>query len=154
MICDTVDSLRRYFVESDAWIKAVDFISSLPETPKSGRIEIDGDNLFAVIDRYNTKPVEGAKIETHGRYADIQLVLEGEELIGWQPADDRLAVVEEYNEESDIAFYEPTEFTLSKLRPGLACVYLPGEYHMPQLRVSEQSTAVCKVVVKIKASLL
>lgn len=154
MICDTVDNLKNYFAQSEAWKKALDFIDDLPESPELGRVDIDGDDVFAVIDRYNTKPVEGAKIETHAKYADIQLLLEGEEIIGWQPKDENLMVLDEYSEEKDIAFYEPTDFISSKLRSGLACVYLPGEYHMPQLNAVEESKEVCKVVVKINASLL
>lgn len=154
MICDSVDALHFFYKGSDAWKLAVDFLDGLTDNVEEGKHVIDGDKVFAFVSRYDTRSVDGADMEIHEKYADIQILLEGEELIGWQAKDENLPLTVEYSPENDIAFYAAGEFSTIKLRPGVAAVYLPKEYHMPQLKVGDRSEPVTKVVVKIDASLL
>ncbi len=154
MICDTVGALKSFFTQSCAWQQALEFIAGLTPEIESGKYVIDGDNVFAVVSRYDTRPEDGAEMETHKKYADIQLLLAGEEFIAWQPKDDNLPLTVEYCSEKDIAFYAAGDCTMCKLRPGLAAVFMPTEYHMPQLMVGSKTEPVTKVVVKIDASLL
>jgi len=46
-----------------------------------GRHEYKGDTIYISSDLYTTEKAETRKYEFHKRYADLQVVLEGEELI-------------------------------------------------------------------------
>ncbi|NDG71800.1 MAG: DUF386 domain-containing protein, partial [Proteobacteria bacterium] len=70
-----------------------------------GRYEIDGDRVFALVQKYTTKPVESALYEAHRRYSDIQFIFSGRETILWAP----LAAMSEqtmpYDEAKDAALW-------------------------------------------------
>ncbi|GHV92318.1 hypothetical protein AGMMS50268_28210 [Spirochaetia bacterium] len=44
-----------------------------------GKIEIAGEEVYATLSVYTTKLPEETKYESHRRYADIQMVVEGKE---------------------------------------------------------------------------
>jgi hypothetical protein len=48
-----------------------------------GRIEIDGNAIFALIQEYQTVPSEEKKPEAHRKYIDVQYVFQGSEIIGY-----------------------------------------------------------------------
>jgi beta-galactosidase beta subunit len=61
-----------------------------------------------------------------------------------------LIVVEEYNSEKDIAFYEtPEEITKVILKPGLFCILFPDDAHQPACLI-DKPAEVRKVVIKIR----
>ncbi len=59
--------------------KAFDFLktSDLVNMP-CGKYEIDGENIFAIIQEYETKPIEDGKWK-HTKYHDIQYIISGQE---------------------------------------------------------------------------
>ncbi|BCL74834.1 hypothetical protein JHS3_05700 [Jeongeupia sp. HS-3] len=120
----------------------------------AGRYEIDGDRLFFMIQEMLTQPFEAGKPEAHHRYADIQLLLSGEEGFGVAPADAALAVVDDRFDSRDIAFYAaPANEQRINLQPGDFVVFYPGELHRPG-RCVAGSMPIRKVVVKIDRALL
>ncbi len=48
-----------------------------------GRVEIDGDQVFAFVQEYTSKPMEQGRWEAHVKYIDIQYIVSGEEQIGY-----------------------------------------------------------------------
>ena len=48
---------------------------------EDGRHEVDGDDLFYLLQSYDTKEVNDAP-EAHKKYADIQFLISGREKIG------------------------------------------------------------------------
>ena len=48
-----------------------------------GRIEIDGDQVFALVQAYTSKPIDQGRSEAHRNYIDIHYVAEGEENMGY-----------------------------------------------------------------------
>ncbi len=155
MIFDATSTFNNYYKGNKTWAKIGEFIESLSLDTETGKHVIDGDDLFAFVSKYETRPLEGAEMEIHHTYTDIQILLSGEELIGQQPEDENLTLTKAYDSDNDIAFYEATEFGAIKLRPGVFAAYYPKEYHMPQLQVAPGiAEPVMKVVVKVKADLL
>ena len=51
-----------------------------------GRTDIDGDRIFVLIDHRDGRGRNGARLEAHRRYIDIQYTFDGMEEIGWTPA--------------------------------------------------------------------
>ncbi len=112
-----------------------------------GRHDI-ADGVFVNVMTYEPRPKEGATAETHENYADIQLILEGEELMG-VPAG-KLGEVTPYSAEKDIAIWSG-EFAYLTMKAGDWCMFMPGEAHAPSIR--DDSTCcrqVKKAVFKIK----
>src|SRR5262245_49167940 len=69
-----------------------------------GKYELDGQNVFAIVQRYQTRPKEKCAWEAHRKYADVQFVLSGAERMGWAPISG-LTVRDPYNAEKDVAFF-------------------------------------------------
>jgi len=109
-----------------------------------------GDDCFALLQGYMTKPVAEAAFEAHRIYADIQVILGGEETLLWTPLEDVGAVTEPYVAEKDIAFYaSPKRSTALHLRAGEFAMFFPTDAHAPGLQTSGP-VAVRKVVIKVK----
>ncbi|MCD4824599.1 MAG: YhcH/YjgK/YiaL family protein [Phycisphaerae bacterium] len=149
MIVDSIHNASAYRALSGRIAAALTYLAetdftSLPD----GRDEIQGDEVFAIVQRYQTKPLEQGKWEAHRKYIDVQGVIEGQERIGFGDVTD-MRVVEEYCPESDLVFLDGSgEFVT--LSPGMFMLLFPHEAHMPCI-TSGQPSQVTKVVVKILA---
>lgn len=87
--------------------------------------------------------------ESHRKYIDIQVVVEGEELM--EVADiSKLPVTESYDEARDVIIYgDYRDTTVLRLSAGEGAVYFPQDGHMPNLRVGTDPVRMRKVVVKV-----
>jgi YhcH/YjgK/YiaL family protein len=135
--------------------KALNYLKNNDFNKKEiGREEIDGDNMFAMVQEYQTKPKAECKPEAHVKYVDIQYIVSGKEGIGYGPLSDKNPVKEDKLAEKDIIFYQTVENESDVvLGQGMYGIYYPSDVHRPKCAVGE-STTVRKVVVKIKASTL
>jgi YhcH/YjgK/YiaL family protein len=115
-----------------------------------GEYKVDGENLFYIVDEYETKPSEEGRLEIHRRYLDIQYIVSGEECIGVAPLE---GLTEEtlYDGQKDLAFYkfEPSMSQLH-LKQGMFAIFWPNEPHMPCRRIGSTSEKVKKIVVKVR----
>jgi len=119
--------------------------SPLPD----GRYELDGDNLFALVQRYTTKPAEGRLPEAHRKYIDLQMVTEGRECIGWAPLAELTEASEEFSKGGDIAFYSGQIQINITLNKGCFSLLYPEDAHLPCTQIDGPEEVV-KVVFKIK----
>ena len=71
---DGLDTVMPYTPEKDCGL------SRIP-APEAGRVELDGDKLYASVQYYNPKTPNLEKFEAHRDYVDIQLLLAGSETI-------------------------------------------------------------------------
>jgi biofilm protein TabA len=111
----------------------------------TGRHEIDGDRVFALVSSYEPKPLSAGKWEAHRRYLDLQYVATGVERFGIVPID-RLDSGE-YIPEKDITWLTGSGDFVT-LGSGQFVIVWPGEAHMPGLDSGVPGT-VRKIVVKI-----
>lgn len=147
MIHDLIANWRHYNWPSERFNVGFYHLERLPESSPEGRIDIDGDNVYCMIQNYETKPREEQKYEAHRNYADIQIVLQGTESILWAPQKE-LKIAKPY--ETDAEFYDlednPTDIVL---KPGRFCVLFPQDAHAPcTIHVKKQK--VRKAVIKIR----
>lgn len=117
-----------------------------------GRVDIDGERVFALVQRYETVMTDAPRFEYHRKYIDIQYIVSGEEIIGWAPAE-RMTITEAYDEEKDICFgTAPTGgITPVYLKEGQLAVLYPEDGHAPKL-AADKPSSVFKIVVKVAAS--
>ena len=139
----------------DAWKMAFRFIASLDENSEERRYELQGKEMYAVVERYQTKDPTIALPEAHQRYADIQVILSGAECIGWHPTSE-LTINTPYDHKKDIAFYAQPDTACTELAliPGRFALFLPSDAHMPGMHLKGKPAEVKKVVVKIAIELL
>jgi len=92
-------SLHPRFDKAFEYLRETDF-SLLDD----GKYEIEGENIFALVQEYNTKDAKDAKPEAHKKYIDIQYIHSGTELIGVATIKNQVIVVSD--PEKDITFYD------------------------------------------------
>lgn len=152
MIIDRLENAEAYMVSGELR-EAFSFLRGLGVDTPEGEHEIRGRRIFARVMRYQSIPREQGKLESHRRYADIQVLLSGKEFIEWVPvegSDDAF-----YDSEADVSFHPVPESAhgLFMLTPGLFALFLPGDAHMPMLQAGQVSGPVTKVVIKVEAGL-
>ncbi len=150
MILDQIKHVELYYPLGENFRKAFEFLKNSDlENIGEGKYEIDGENVFAIVQNYDTKPRTAGKWEAHKKYADIQYIVSGKEKIGFSfPA--KMIVTEEYNSDKDIMFLKG-EGDFLILGSGCFAIFFPTDIHMPGIAV-DLSTAVKKVVIKVKVS--
>jgi YhcH/YjgK/YiaL family protein len=149
MIADSIQNSTRYPF-GPAWTTAFEFLKTLMPDSETGKRLIQGTELFVGVDTYETKPRSAAKLETHRKYVDIQVLLCGTEVIEVFPKQG-LTVSEPYNPEKDAEFYQvPADpGTRIALSPGRFIVFFPEDAHMPCLMAGRSPEPVKKVVIKV-----
>lgn len=124
--------------------------TNLAVLPK-GRIDIDGDRIFAVVQDYSTRPKDDIRPEAHASYVDLQYVVSGKESVGFGHIATAPAAIEDFIEERDVRFYgEVPEESSLILSAGSYAVFYPWDVHRPGCVVSTPED-VRKVIVKILA---
>lgn len=154
MISDSIQNSSLYPF-GPAWEVAFAFIKTLTPETATGKQFIQGERLYAGVDTYSTKTRDIAKLETHRKYIDIQLLLSGTEVIEVFPRHS-LTINEPYNPERDAEFYcvPPRSPARMLLTPGHFLVFFPDDAHMPCLVAGNSPEAVKKVVIKMAVELL
>lgn len=112
-----------------------------------GKIEINGENLYAVRANYMTKSKEESPWEAHRAYIDIHYIIEGEELVGYAPIGD-MDITKEYDPVDD-AVLGQADGAYIKMKSGDFVVFYPDDAHKPAVESGEKSE-VKKLIVKVK----
>lgn len=151
MIICSLENLDRYAALSEAFAKAVAWIGSgVWQYMTDGRYEIDGTRVYGLLMTVDTTGESEKRYEAHRRYADIQICLEGDEVIMARGITDLRTVVE-YSDEKDILFFHDPESGPAYRIPlarGTAAVFFPEDAHKPCVAPGTPGP-VRKLVVKI-----
>lgn len=116
-----------------------------------GRHNIDGDNVFAIVNDYAPRDRTTAPFEIHRDYIDVQFVVSGEEACGCLPLAGRTPDTE-YNAQRDFAEFHSAPLldkaNFVTLKAGMFAIFFPEDIHMPG--AAPGSEQVRKVVVKVR----
>ena len=150
MIIDKIENAHLYKNISERINKSFEYIrtTDLKNLP-AGKYPIDGENIFALVSEYQTKPEQEGKLEAHKKYIDVQYVISGEELMGYAPLGGQ-KVLDPYKEENDIVFYTGDK-SFTKVSEGMFAIFFPEDVHMPGI-ASGKSSSVKKLVIKVRTS--
>ncbi len=120
----------------------------LLKTFKDGINQIDDDNYF-VKTNYSMRKMNEQFFESHRKYIDIHLILDGEELFAVSPIED-LQVIKNYDESADCLIYDKKldNSTLMKIKKGNLILFYPNDGHMTAL--GDMKDNVTKVIFKVK----
>ena len=111
-----------------------------------GRSEIDGNNVYAMVQKGFGKGKKSAKLEAHEKYIDIQYVVAGAELIGVRRVSDCRKALTRYNKAKDIKYFDDLPERYIKLEPGDFAILFPGDAHAPLSGLYEHHKVVVKVI--------
>lgn len=147
--------LKERFSDNSFLVKGLEFIQNFDPKTKDGRIEIDGENVFANVASAKTHPPKARFYECHRDYIDIQYVFSGMQKVYWLPTarlGDKLCedVYEPENELyrfSNLDEYE-AEIVLGN---GNFAIFYPEDAHKCLCRFGDyEEIRVCVVKVKVK----
>lgn len=149
MIIDFLKNSQQYESLHPLFRKAFEFMQDFAknDTP-DGKYEIIGDELFALVQSYNTFPVSQCRHEAHNQYIDIQFVVKGKEIIKVAPVEG-LTPTAPYSMDNDIVFFNEKDGYDIQMTEGMYIILYPWEAHMPRC-IFEQETNTKKIVMKIK----
>jgi YhcH/YjgK/YiaL family protein len=136
--CTALPQLRRAFE-----VLASQDVSTWPD----GRVELDGDRMFALPQGYLTRPAAQCRWEAHRRCIDIQYIISGREAMGYAPLS-TLKPVTAFDETKDVGFYDGTGSIIT-VEAGMFAIFFPHDAHMPCMQVAGHPESVRKVVVKV-----
>lgn len=135
---------REYWDQALAWLRNTDL-----DKIATGKYNISGDQVYALVSEGPTKDLEFTKWEAHLKYIDIQYVASGKEKIG-VAALSKAVEIEPFNVEKDIGFFEIPEpdckYYLAE--PGTFFIFFPQDAHRPGIRVKGNDSDK-KIVIKI-----
>lgn len=147
MIIDTLDNAALYQGLERKIRMAFDYLAHTDLSAITpGRYALDGDQVYALVEHYTTRPREQGVWEAHRRYLDVQYVVEGLETIGYAHIAS-LSITQPYSLEKDRTLFAGTGDFLT-VRAGTFLVFFPEDGHIPGLVCGEPQT-VCKVVIKV-----
>jgi len=152
MIVDTLNNLDLYSHISPRLATALAHLAETDFTQlEVGSYELEGKDLFVIVNDYKTKPKEVEPFEVHKRYIDVQYVVSGEEEFGYLPLVEQLPSMA-YNEQHDYAEFDyetnKNEAAFIPLKAGMFAIFFPDDMHMPG--TSAIPNSVRKVVIKVK----
>jgi YhcH/YjgK/YiaL family protein len=149
MVIDRLENSALYQHFGPKFIKAFQYLreTDFAQVPK-GKYEIDGTDIIAIVNEYDTVPASGEQMEAHKQYIDIQYIVSGQELIGHDLLQGQ-APSKAYDETADYWLFGGAPSFFSRMEPGMFAIFYPTDLHMPNIRVDE-AVAVKKVVMKVR----
>jgi biofilm protein TabA len=146
MILDRLEQLQRYMPLGKRFEKAVEFLAREDLNQlAAGKHEIDGDSVYAMVSRNPGRTREGARLEAHQQYVDIQVVLAGLDNIGWKSVSQCSQPDGVYIEQRDVHFFLDEPDVWVAVKPGSFAIFFPGDAHLP----SVSTGVIHKIVVKV-----
>jgi len=146
MILDTLAHAERYRALHPLFERAFDFLRDTDLMALApGKHDVQGEQIFAIVEACEGRTRAEAKLECHRRYIDIQLVLAGVDEMGWKPVAECLDPQTEYDAARDIRFFNDTPSSWIATPPGAFCLIFPEDAHAPLVGTG----MIRKVVVKI-----
>ena len=135
MILDSLKNAALYAELHPRFKTVFDYIASHDlAAMECGRHDIDGDNIFVVVQEWDLRPTSEARLELHRKYIDIQLLLKGPaEEFGWSEKKDCLKPEADFDEQKDVQFFTDVPQCFYSVKKGQFSILFPEDGHAPML---------------------
>lgn len=121
-----------------------------PDNYPGGKVEIDGDNLFLLLNTYETRDPANAQFEAHEKYIDVMYMVEGEEIIYVKPTDCLQEITKPYDQAIDALLAKLDDDAIPvRLTAGTFVILFPQDAHAPACYDTVPQT-VKKIIGKVK----
>jgi biofilm protein TabA len=150
MIVDQLSASAAYESLHPLFPRAFAYLRSFDVKAEDGKYELQGQDLVAIVQRYQTAPSADKLWEAHLTYGDIQVVYQGLEICGH--ADQQtLVVTKPYIAEKDVEKYATpsSPSALLTLGRGNFAVFYPQDGHQPGVQIGAPGE-ILKVVIKFR----
>ena len=148
MIVDIIENADLYAGKETRLAAALEYLRKTDfSNLANGKHEIDGEDVFALVQEYDSRLEEGAEFEAHRKYADVHYVREGSERVGYSHIQ-RLTTSVPYDEDKDCEMLRGKGDSVT-LFAGMFAVTFPEDAHMPSLAILNPAP-VKKIVVKVR----
>ncbi|MBI2823500.1 MAG: YhcH/YjgK/YiaL family protein [Planctomycetia bacterium] len=147
MVFDRLENASLYAALHPRLARALAFLRG-PDLAQldCGRHTVEGDDVFALVQEYRTKPRAEGVWEAHRRYIDVQYVARGEECMGYASLTS-LVVRQPYDGEKDVVLLDGRGDFVT-VSAGMFTIFWPHDAHMPCLTAGVPES-VRKIVVKV-----
>lgn len=147
MILGKIKDLNRYKGISTEIDQAIEYVLKTDLLNlEIGRYELSED---VIVNRQAYFGKELAQAETHKKFIDLQIVVKGKEGFGYSDITNPTLVTKiDYNEETDVEFYDVCDELIYTLAEGSFAIVFPEDVHRPGMKLDEEMIE--KVVLKIK----
>ena len=135
MILDALKNKEQYLSLHPRFKSVFDFIDTHDlAAMECGRHDVDGDNIFVMVQELDLRSKEEARLELHRKYIDIQLLLCGPaEMFGWSEKKDCLTPETEFDEAKDIQLFTDIPQCFYTVSKGQFTILYPEDGHAPML---------------------
>jgi YhcH/YjgK/YiaL family protein len=148
MVLDSLDNAARYFVLGERIAVALKYLKETDCTKlEVGKISIQGDQIYALVQDNTTKPRSQGVWEAHRKYIDVQFVAAGVEEMGIANIH-TLTVKQPYDEQKDFALFDG-DGSFVTVPTGSFTIFFPEDGHIPGSAINDVPAAVRKVVIKV-----
>ncbi|QEC65939.1 DUF386 domain-containing protein [Panacibacter ginsenosidivorans] len=148
MIIDRLDNAHHYSLMHSGIAKAFEWLQMTDlHTIDAGKYFIDAENIFAIVQEYETLDATNEQMEAHKKYIDVQYMINGEELVGLALLSNQ-AISKPYEEETDFLQVADAPSFFATLSAGNFMIFYPTDLHMPCIKINTPAM-VKKVVVKV-----
>jgi len=146
MVLDVLENAHRYEALNTWFAHAFEFLMrpDLKELPV-GKYEIDHEHVSAMVSQGPGRKKEDALLEAHDKFIDIQLVLAGNDTMGWKPRSLCTKPSGECDQKADVQLFGDEPDAWLTIKSGAFAIFFPEDAHMP----SVSSGHIHKVVVKV-----
>lgn len=148
MVHDSLKNAAAYFQLDSHFKQAFDYIINNDLSKMTpGKFFLDGDNLYISIMEIEGKKKEVANIEAHKKYIDIQVILTGQETMGWTAIENCREETGPYDFDKDIIFFKDKPTSYITVNPGEFAIFFPEDGHAPAIG----DGPIKKIVIKVLA---
>jgi YhcH/YjgK/YiaL family protein len=148
MVLDTLACAERYAALHRRFGRAFRYLAETDlEALPTGRTDILGDDMFVILDRKDGRGREGARLEAHRRYIDIQYTIRGDEEIGWTPLTTCVDADGEFDADRDVGFFRDLPSAWLRVPRGTFAIFFPDDAHAPLAGTGALVKAIVKIAV-------
>ena len=147
MILDSLENAERYYPMNPVFRKAFTFLKDANIGELEGRIPIDGDRVYAMVIKADGMGHEGALLENHKKYIDIQFGVGGVNEFGWKPLKECSSVAKPFSEQDDYGFFGEEPDIWITVKPGQYAIFFPWDAHTPKGGTGALHKVLVKVVI-------
>lgn len=148
MITGQLRFAMRYYGVHPRLKGALEFLMREDLNKLQGAYQIDGRNIIALFQEYETRSADVVEWETHNHHIDVQFLVAGEEKIGFGRRD-ASRIIKPYNVHDDCDIIAPIDgpdyYTIKN--DGFAVLF-PEDAHQPRV-LSGKAMTVKKICVKV-----
>ncbi len=149
MILDQLDTCNYYLALHPEFQRAFEYLSETDFSKlDDGKYPFADSDSFVIVSTDAGRGKTASPLEIHRRFIDIQLVLSGNEVMGWRNLGSCRHVRSAYESDKDIGFYADSPASWIEVPAGSFAIFFPTDAHAPLAGQGLIRKAIVKVFVR------